>query len=296
LRGGSAPWRPTGGRSAAGRWESALGNGASLALVAPLVVLLACFVGYPLVKLTVDSLSSGGLDSYRIVVESSAGRRALVTTVLVSVGVAIVAVAVGGVLAWYARTARRRWVRAAIWVSLLVPFFMGTVTRSYAIVLLLADNGPLNDALRAVGLAPASLLYSSSGVALGIVYTMIPPAAFAVYGVLVTIDETLIAAARGLGASRLRVARTVTLPLALPGVVAALALVFAVSLGFYVTPVLIGGGQAPFMATLIQEYVFATYDLPLAYAASVILLLAGLAVVALALLLIGRRRFLRAAA
>lgn len=280
----------------AGRWESTLGNGGALLLVAPLVVLLACFVGYPLVKLTIDSLSVGGLDSYRIVIESSSGRRALVTTVLVAVAVAVTAVAIGGLLAWYARTARSAWVRAVIWVALLVPFFMGTVTRNYAIVLLLADNGPINDLLRALGLEPVKLLYSSGGVALGIVYTMIPPAAFALYGVLLTIDETLIAAARGMGASRVRAALTVTLPLALPGVIAALALVFAVSLGFYVTPVLIGGAQAPFMASLIQDYVFGSYDLELAYAASVMLLVAALAVVGLALALVGRRRLLRAVA
>lgn len=273
-----------------------MGHARALALVAPLVLLLACFVGYPLVKLTVDSLSAGGLDSYRIVLESSAGRRALVTTVLVAVGVGLVAVGIGGLLAWYARTARSRWVRVAIWVSLLVPFFMGTVTRNYALVLLFADNGPLNDLLRELGLAPVSLLYTSGGVALGIVYTMIPPAAFALYGVLLTIDESLVAAARGLGASRVRAALTVTLPLALPGLVAAFALVFAVSVGFYVTPVLIGGAQAPFMATLIQDYVFASYDLPLAYAASVMLLVVALLVVAMALLVAGRGRLLRAVA
>jgi putative spermidine/putrescine transport system permease protein len=273
-----------------------VGSRGALALLAPLVVLLACFVGYPLVKLTVDSLSAGGLENYRIVLESPAGRRALVTTVVVAVIVALAAVAIGGLMAWYARTARSRWVRAAIWIALLVPFFMGTVTRNYALVLLFAKNGPLNDLLGMLGLGRVSLLYSTSGVAIGILYTMIPPAAFALYGVLMTIDQSLIAAARGLGASRLRAAATVTLPLALPGLLAAFALVFAVSLGFYITPVLVGGAQAPFMASLIQDYVFTSYDLPLAYAASVLLLVVALAVVAVALLIAGRSRLRRAAA
>lgn len=273
-----------------------MGHARALALVAPLVLLLACFVAYPLVKLTIESLSAGGIDSYRVVLESSASRRALVTTVVVGIAVALVAVVIGGLLAWYARTARSRLARTAIWVALLVPFFMGTVTRNYALVLMFSDNGPLNDALRALGLAPLSLLYTSGGVGLGILYTMIPPAAFALYGVLLTIDESLIAAARGLGASRFRAMLTVTLPLALPGLVGAFALVFAVSVGFYITPVLIGGAQAPFMASQIQDYVFASYDLPLAYAASVILLVLALAVVAAALLVVGRRRLLRATA
>lgn len=274
-----------------------LANWQALLLVAPLVALLGGLVGYPLVRLTIDSLGSeADLSSYAAVLESSAGRRALVATVLASLLVAALSVLIGGLLAWYARTARSAWVRTALWVALLVPFFMGTVTKNYALVLLLADNGPLNSLLSALGLGPARLLYSSTGVVIGMVYSMAPFAAFSLYGVFLTIDETLVAAARSMGASRLRAALTVTVPLALPGVLASLALVFAISLGFYVTPVLLGGAQVPFMAGLIQDYIFTSFDYELASAASVILLVVGFAVLAISLALIGRERLLRAVA
>jgi putative spermidine/putrescine transport system permease protein len=274
-----------------------LANWQALLLVAPLVALLAGLVGYPLVRLTIDSLGSDvDLRSYATVLESSAGRRALIATVLASLLVAALSVLIGGLLAWYARSARSAWVRTALWVALLVPFFMGTVTKNYALVLLLADNGPLNSLLSALGLGPARLLYSSTGVVIGMVYSMAPFAAFSLYGVFLTIDETLVAAARSMGASRLRAALTVTLPLALPGVLASLALVFAISLGFYVTPVLLGGAQVPFMAGLIQDYIFTSFDYELASAASVILLVVGFAVLAISLGLIGRERLLRAVA
>jgi len=274
-----------------------LANWQALLLVAPLVALLAGLVGYPLVRLAIDSLGSGvDLGAYATVLESSAGQRALVVTVLASLLVAGLSVAIGGLLAWYARSARSTWVRTALWVALLVPFFMGTVTKNYALVLLLADNGPLNSLLSALGLGPVRLLYSSTGVVIGMVYSMVPFAAFSLYGVFLTIDETLVEAARSMGASRVRAARTVTLPLVLPGVVASLALVFAISLGFYVTPVLLGGAQVPFMGGLIQDYIFTSFDYELASAASVILLVVGFAVLAVSLGLIGRERLLRAVA
>jgi mannopine transport system permease protein len=274
-----------------------LANWQALLLVAPLAALLAGLVAYPLVRLTIDSLGSEvDLSSYATVLESSAGRRALVATVLASLLVAGLSVLIGGLLAWYARSARSPWVRAALWVALLVPFFMGTVTKNYALVLLLADNGPLNSALSALGLGPLRLLYSSTGVVIGMVYSMAPFAAFSLYGVFLTIDDTLVAAARSMGASRLRAALTITIPLALPGVLASLALVFAISLGFYVTPVLLGGAQVPFMAGLIQDYIFTSFDYELASAASAILLVVAFAVLAISLSLIGRERLLRAVA
>lgn len=274
-----------------------LANWQALLLVAPLVALLAGLVGYPLVRLAIDSLGSGvDLSAYATVLESSAGQRALVVTVLASLLVAGLSVAIGGLLAWYARSARSAWVRTALWVALLVPFFMGTVTKNYALVLLLADNGPLNSLLSGLGLGPARLLYSSTGVVIGMVYSMVPFAAFSLYGVFLTIDESLVEAARSMGASRVRAARTVTLPLVLPGVVASFALVFAISLGFYVTPVLLGGAQVPFMGGLIQDYIFTSFDYELASAASVILLVVGFTMLAVSLGLIGRERLLRAVA
>jgi putative spermidine/putrescine transport system permease protein len=208
--------------------------------------------------------------------------------------VAALAVAIGGLIAWQLRTTRSRLLRVTLWIALLVPLFMGTVAKNYAFVLLLADNGPLNALLEAVGLDPIALLYTSGAVIAGIVYTMIPFAALPLYGVFLSIDESLVHAARGMGASRLRAAVGVTLPLAMPGILASLALVFTIALGFYVTPVLLGGAQAPFMASLIENYLLGSFDYPLASAASVILLITALTILAVSFRLLGRERLLRA--
>jgi mannopine transport system permease protein len=280
-----------------GAWESVLGNRWALALVAPLLLVLGGLVFYPLAKLTIDSLTTGaGLGNYAAVFESSAGRRSLITTFLAAALVSVAAVVLGGLLAWYIRTARGSAVKVMLWLAVLVPFWMGTVVKNYSIVLLLSAEGPLGKLLEALGLGSLSVLYTSVAVAIGMVYTMVPYAALTLYGVFLTVDESLLDAARGMGASRLYAARTVVLPLALPGIVAAAALVFAISLGFYITPVLLGGAQTPFMASFISDYIFTFFNYPVASAASVILLVAAIVTLTLALALVGRERLERAVA
>ncbi len=279
----------------AAAWRPVLGNRWALVMAAPLLLVLGGLVLYPLVKLTVDSLTTGsGLGNYAAVFESSAGRRSLATTFVAAALVTLAAIALGGLLAWYIRTARSATVKAVLWLAVLVPFWMGTVVKNYSIVLLLSAEGPLNQLSQTLGLGSVSILYTSTAVAIGMVYTMLPYAALTLYGVFLTVDETLLAAARGMGASRLYAVRTVLLPLALPGIVAAAALVFAISLGFYITPVLLGGAQTPFIASFIGDYIFTFFDFPVASAAAVVLLVAALAVLAAALVLVGRERLARA--
>jgi mannopine transport system permease protein len=278
-------------------WDPVLRNRWALLLTAPLLIVLAALVLYPLVKLTIDSLSSGaGVGNYGAVFESSAGLRALITTLLAGVLVSLAAVALGGLLAWYIRTTRSSVVKVLLWLAVLIPFWMGTVVKNYSIVVLLSAEGPLDKLTEALGLGSVSILYTSTAVALGMVYTMIPYAALSLYGVFLTVDESLALAARGMGASRVYAARTVVLPLVLPGVVAATALVFAISLGFYITPVLLGGAQTPFLASFIGDYIFTFYDYPVASAASVILLVVAMVTLAGALAVVGRERLARAVA
>lgn len=278
-------------------WSAVLPNRWALLLVLPLIAMLLGFVVYPLAKLTIDSLTTGeGLGNYAAVLESPAGRRALITTLLSSVLVSAVAVGLGGLLAWHIKVSRSTLVKAVLWLAVLAPFWMGTVVKNYSIVILLSSEGPLDKGLELLGLAPVSWLYTSTAVAFGMVYTMVPYAAFSLYAVFLTIDRSLLDAARGLGASRVRAISSVMLPLAMPGIVASGALVFAISLGFYVTPVLLGGAQAPFMASYIQDYIFTFYDYPIASAASVILLAVALLTLGLALALVGRGRLQRAVA
>lgn len=278
-------------------WDPVVGKWRGLLMVGPLLILLAAFVLYPLVKLGIDSVTvGGGLQNYGDVFSSESTRKALVTTLLASLLITTITVGVGSVLAWFICNARSNAVKVILWLAVLTPFWMGTVVKNYAIVLLISNDGLVNDVIAALGFGRVELLYTVGAVIIGIVYSMVPYAVFALYGVFSGIDPALPLAARSMGASRSRAIRTVVLPLALPGIVASAALVFSISVGFYVTPVLLGGGQTPFMASVIDANIFGFYNYGFASAASFILLAVTVVVLGVALKLVGRERLVRAVA
>lgn len=276
-------------------WSPIIGPSSGLLLMVPLLILLAAMVGYPLVRLAIDSVTLGdGFGNYSNVVGSGTVRRVLITTVLASALVTALAVAFGALLAWYAKAARSRAAKAVIWLAVLLPVLMGTVVRNYAFVILFQPEGPLNTALKALGLGRVELLYTTPAVLIGMTYTMVPYAVLAMYSVFANFDLTLVSAARSTGASRPRTMATIVLPVVAPGLFATAAIVFAISLGFYVTPVLLGGAQSPFMALFVQANILEEFNLPLASTASVLLLAVAIVVLGLAVVMLGRRRLLEA--
>jgi putative spermidine/putrescine transport system permease protein len=135
--------------------------------------------------------------------------------------------------------------RAASWMLMLVlvPFWTSLLVRSTAWVILLQNEGLVNKALMALGLisSPLPLVFNRAGVIIAMVHVLLPYAILPIYSVMKGISGNHLRAAASLGASPLRVFRTVYLPLTLPGVAAGGTLVFVLSVGFYVTPALVGG-------------------------------------------------------
>lgn len=272
-------------------WSAVLPRGAALLMLAPLAVVVLLFVLYPLVRLFIDSvtLGEGGLSNYADAVGSPALRRALLMTLGMSAVVTLICVLFGASLAWTLRRSTNRYLTAALWATVLLPFWMGVVVKTYAWALLLAHNGLINSVLTATGILdePARLLYSPLAVVLGMSYTMVPYAVLALYPTMAGFDPELLNASQGMGASRRTTMLKVWLPLIRPGLLAASAIVFAISIGFYVTPVLLGGAQTPFMATVIGSDIFTYFNYERAAASSVLLLLIATAVLAAALKVVG---------
>jgi putative spermidine/putrescine transport system permease protein len=135
--------------------------------------------------------------------------------------------------------------RAASWMLMLVlvPFWTSLLVRSTAWVILLQNEGLVNKALMALGIisSPLPLVFNRAGVIIAMVHVLLPYAILPIYSVMKGISGNHLRAAASLGASPLRVFRTVYLPLTLPGVAAGGTLVFVLSVGFYVTPALVGG-------------------------------------------------------
>ena len=138
-------------------------------------------------------------------------------------------------------------------VLVLLPFWISILVRSFAWIALLGPQGPLNSALLAWGIVddPVRLMRNETGVLIGMVHVMVPYAVLTLYANMRGIDGGLVSAARSLGASRWQAFRMVFLPLTVPGLVGAGLLVFILSLGFYITPALLGGGKV----LMIAEYI-----------------------------------------
>lgn len=274
-------------------WSAKLPNLVAILMVLPLVVLALLFVVYPLVKLAIDALTlgDGGFSNFAAVFGSSAIRNSMMNTLVMSLVVTALCVVLGGTLARVLASPQRPWVKAVLWASIMLPFWMGVIVKTYAWAVLLAKNGVINATLMSAGIIeqPISLLYTPFAVILGMTYTMLPYAVLAMYPTISRFNPELLNSARLLGSSRSGAMAKVWLPNVAPGLVASGAIVFAMSIGFYITPVLLGGAQVPFMASVIGDDIFSFFNYPRAAASSVVLLIVALVVMIVTLRSVGAK-------
>jgi putative spermidine/putrescine transport system permease protein len=120
---------------------------------------------------------------------------------------------------------------------------------------ILQDTGIINSGLQDVGLTdrPLPLVRSFTGATIGMVHVMLPYMVLPIYAVMQRVDRNLVTAAGNLGASPFSAFRQIFLPLSLPGVVAGCLLVFVISLGFYITPALLGDPQQVMLSQRIAQ-------------------------------------------
>ncbi len=198
----------------------------------------------------------------------------------------LLCVASGLPLAWWMATRpprARRWLLLAV----TVPFWTNLLIRTYCWVLILRDNGLLNQALMGLGLtrAPVTFLYSDGAVLLGLVYANLPFMVLPIYAALEKVDFRLVEAAHDLYADRWRILTRVVWPLARPGLAAGTLLVFVPALGSFVAPDILGGNRELMLGPLIQQQFSTARDWAFGSTLSVVLMI--LVLVGLAL---GSRR------
>lgn len=164
-----------------------------------------------------------------------------------------------------------------------VPFWTNLLVRTYAWMLILNDNGIINNTRGFFGLEPAELLYTPFASQLGLIYTFLPFMVLPIYSSLAGFDFRLAEAAYDLGARKLTVVRRILLPVAMPGIVSGVLLVFMPAFGSYVQPVLLGGGKVLLIGNLIASQFGDSRNWPFGAALSVIILI----MLAIALAFIG---------
>jgi spermidine/putrescine transport system permease protein len=173
---------------------------------------------------------------------------------------------------WIARYGGRH--KTVLLLLVLLPFWTSWLIRTYAWMIILRDNGVVNSILQAIGLTsePIILLNTDFAVVLGMTYGFLPFAILPIFVSLDRLDQNLVAAARDLYASGRQAFLHVTLPLSMPGVVAATILCFIPAMGDFVTPDLLGSGQQTTIAKVIQERFLDGRDWPFGAALGFILL------------------------
>ena len=254
-------------------------------LVLPALVFLAACFGLPLSQLFYLSLEGqkGPLSAYRQILSDEVFRTVFINTLTLAVIVTVICV----VLAYPAAYLLSRLRGGALSVALycvLVPFWISVLVRTFSWMLLLERNGPVNIALMSAGIisAPLKLLFNDFAVYLGMVHVLLPYAILPVYSSMLKVDERLVLASNGLGASNLQTFLRTYLPLTVNGVVAGGLFVFLLSLGFYITPALLGGLHNLTVAMLVDSFVNERLVWPLAAATSFILLVMILFMLAVA--------------
>jgi spermidine/putrescine transport system permease protein len=242
-------------------------------LLVPSVGWLVFFFVVPLAIMFVTSLGSRGeldtisldplsLDNYGRALDPvflptllNSLRYAAATTVL--------SLAIGYPIAyWISRYGGRH--KALLLIIVMIPFWTSYLIRTYAWMIMLRDNGVVNSLLQAVGITsePIILLNTDFSVIVGMTYGFLPFAILPLFVSIDRLDPALVAAARDLYASGRAAFRHVTLPLTMPGIIAAAILTFIPAMGDFVTPDLLGGSETTTIAKVVQSLFLQGRDWP----------------------------------
>ena len=250
----------------------------SLLLAGPLLALLLVFYLYPLITLFPESLIIDGQFSwehYNHFFREPLYSHILIRTIRIAVYVTVLCFLIGYPVAYFLAELKSRRTCNLLMICILLPFFTSILVRSYAWIVLFQTKGVINSFLLSTGIIkePLTLLYNEFAVLVGMVHIMLPFMILPVFSVLKNLDRNLLRAARNLGASAIKAFALITFPLSLPGVGAGVMFTFILSLGFYITPALLGGPKTLMISTLIEQQINRLINWEFAGAISVILLL-----------------------
>jgi putative spermidine/putrescine transport system permease protein len=248
----------------------------SLPVLAFLVVYIAALAALFVSSLwTVDPFTSKlihhwTLDNFHTLWNESAYRTVALRTIFIAAAVTVTDALIAFPFAYFmARVASGR-LRALLFVLVLLPLWASYLARVYAWRLILNNDGLLNWTLHKLGLPSAGLAYTNTAMWIVFSYIWLPFMILPVYAALERIPHSYIEASRDLGAKGGRTLRSVILPLALPGVIAGSIFTFSLTLGDYITPVLIGGASSQFIGNVVADSALRGGDLPTAAAFAVV--------------------------
>ncbi|MDO5631389.1 MAG: ABC transporter permease [Paracoccus sp. (in: a-proteobacteria)] len=271
-------------------------------LIAPPFIYAVLVLAAPLLTiLSYSFLTDGYLEiiptltweNYHFVLTDPVVRALMWRSLYVSVSVTAVTVLLAFPIAYYVSFVVRP-ERKALWLFLItIPFWTSYLIRVFLWSVIMEQNGVINSALMGLGITdqPITMLRTVGAIVMTLAHAYAPFAILPIFVALEKIDRSLLEAGRDLGESRAMTFWRVTLPLAMPGVIAAVLIVFIPTVGDYVTPTLIGGGRIPMIANMVQAQMLPLDNKPLGSAIAIsAMLVVGLVS---GLFLFVNRRFLK---
>ncbi len=262
-------------------------------MIAPLLLLLAFCYAVPFLGVAQWSvtLPEPGIGQYAILLTDPLVQSVFVRTLRICLVVTLVSVAAAYAISvvWVRGTPMQR---ILVEFCILVPFWISVLTRAFGWVALLSNRGLVNTWLQSIGViaAPLPLVRNEFGVIVGMSHFLIPFAVFPIASAIRALDERVLLAARGMGASRTRIFWTVFVPMTRSGIIGAALIVFVFALGFFITPAILGGGRSVMIAELIYLRIFQSPDWGLGAAISVVLIVAVGVLMALLFRLVNPRQ------
>lgn len=242
--------------SAAQRSAALRAHRGPVLLALPTIVFLLVLFAIPVARLMLLSVETGTLEPYEKALTDPLYLKVLLDTGKIALIVTVLCFMLGYPVAYFLTVAPRAWQVVGLF-CLLMPFWTSILVRTYAWMVLLGRRGVVSETLLSLGIidAPMTFLHSLPAVLVGMVHVLLPYLVFPVYAVMQRIDPNLMQAAHGLGAPGWRAFWRVYFPLTMPGVLSGASLVFILSMGFFITPVLLGGGRVMMIAVLIEQQV-----------------------------------------
>jgi putative spermidine/putrescine transport system permease protein len=209
-------------------------------------------------------------DNFRTLWDDDVYRRVALRTIAMAAAVTVTDALIAFPFAYFMARLAGPNVRALLFVLVLLPLWASYLARVYSWRLILNGDGLLNWTLEKLGLPAANVAYTNTAMWIVFSYIWLPFMILPIYAALERIPHSYVEASRDLGATGFRTFRSVILPLALPGVVAGSIFTFSLTLGDYITPVLVGGASSQLIGNVVYDSVNQSSNLPFGAAFAVV--------------------------
>ena len=236
------------------------------------LIFLTIFAAFPVVSMLFMSVLTAGrfggvttpftLDNF-VRATDQTFLKVIFTSILIATATAVLSLLIGFPTALFISRLSRKW-QVILIIAIILPYWTNFLVRTYAWLVLLNNEGIINKFLKNIGLIsnPIEMLYTPFAVIVGMTYLYLPLMILPIYAALEKVDKNLVEASLDLGSTAWKSLKTISIPLALPGILIGLIFVFVPSMGNFVVPELLGGGKTVMIGNLVRDQFLKARDWP----------------------------------